>query len=173
MEKMEPSSTFYKLAVLFMLKHSDSALANVQISEFMLNTLDANYLYLQQALSELTESGLTERQRIQNTSYYKITEEGIRTLEYFQEELPSAIQDSILSFLETTGYGKRALILCPSDCFSSENGQYRVHCQIFEEKTNLLDLTLTAPSEEAARHLCDTWALKSQRIYELIMEELL
>ena len=170
---METTSTIYKLTVLFMLEHSDCALTNAQISEFILNHLDANYLVLQQALSELAESGLAIRQRVQNASYYQATEEGRKTFSLLQEELPAQLKDSVLEYLEKHGYGKRAPILFPADCFTSENGQYRVHCQIFEGEKNLLDLTLTAPSEAAARHLRDGWAMKGQKVYEILMEELL
>ena len=93
--------TIYKLIVLYMLDNSEAPLTNSQISEFILDREYTNYFHLQQAVSELVEADLLEKQVTSNTSYYHITEEGRTTLSYFQEELSTDIRKEVKDYLKT------------------------------------------------------------------------
>ena len=53
--------TIYKLIVLYMLQNADDTLTNSQISEFILDQGYTNYFHLQQALSELVEAELVNK----------------------------------------------------------------------------------------------------------------
>ena len=81
----EPFTT-YKLIVLYMAKHSKETLTNSQISEFILDRDYTDYFQLQKVLSELVETELLRKRTISNSSYYEITEEGKKTLSYFEKE---------------------------------------------------------------------------------------
>ena len=52
--------TLYKLIVLYMLDRVTFPLTTAQISEFILEKEYTNFLTLQTAISELTETGLAE-----------------------------------------------------------------------------------------------------------------
>ena len=54
---MDTSFKLYKLIVLYMLSKVDFPLTNAQISEFILDEGYTTYFKLQQAISELIESG--------------------------------------------------------------------------------------------------------------------
>ena len=54
---MDTSFKLYKLIVLYMLNKVDFPLTNAQISEFILDEGYTTYFKLQQAISELIESG--------------------------------------------------------------------------------------------------------------------
>ena len=82
----EPFTT-YKLIVLYMAKHAKETLTNSQISEFILDREYTDYFQLQKVLSELTETELLRKRTISNSSYYELTEEGTKTLSYFEKEL--------------------------------------------------------------------------------------
>lgn len=165
--------TTYKLIVLYMLLHSKKKLSNSQISEFILDREYTNYFHLQQAISELVEAELLEKQTSSNTSYYGLTEEGKSTLSYFEDELSSEIKTEIKDYLKKHGCETPQRILTPADYYETSQGNYQVRCQLIEKGTSLIDLTLTAPSPEAAKSICNSWPQKSQTIYEVIMEELL
>lgn len=55
---MAEAFKLYKLIILYMLDKVDFPLTNSQISEFILNEGYTTYFKLQQALSELLDSGL-------------------------------------------------------------------------------------------------------------------
>ena len=83
--------TIYKLIILYMLEHAEGALTSSQISEFILDREYTNYFQLQQAISELVDADFVEKNKTSNRSYYKITEEGSTTLEFFENELSADI----------------------------------------------------------------------------------
>lgn len=165
--------TVYKLIVLYMLQHSKSSLTNSQLSEFILEKEYTNYFHLQQAISELVESELIEKNTRSNTSHYSLTKEGSRTLSFFQEELSPEIRQEVNDYLKSEGHKAANRIVTPADYYISPHGSYTVHCQLIEKNTSLIDLTMTAPNLEAAKSMCRKWPQKSQEIYNKIMEELL
>ena len=98
----EPFTT-YKLIVLYMAKHAKETLTNSQISEFILDREYTDYFQLQKVLSELTETELLRKRTISNSSYYELTEEGAKTLYYFEKELSGEIKNEIKEYLQSHG----------------------------------------------------------------------
>lgn len=165
--------TLYKLIILYMLEHAGDALTNSQISEFILDREYTGYFHLQQAISELTEAELVEKQTIGNTSYYRLAPDGKETLGFFEKELSSEIKEEVQIYLKEKGYEIQSQILTPADYYATRQGGFAVRCQIIEKNVALVDLNMTAPSKEAAKAICRSWPDKCQEIYAKIMEELL
>ena len=82
---IESSFTLYKLIILYMLQNVNFPLSNTQISDFILEKEYTNYFHLQEALSELQDTKLIEIEKVRNTSYYHMTEEGSKTLSFFDK----------------------------------------------------------------------------------------
>ena len=165
--------TIYKLIVLYMAQHAKEALTNSQISEFILDREYTDYFQLQKVLSELTETDLLRKRTISNSSYYELTEEGSRTLSYFEKNLSQDIKNEIEEYLKNCGYEKKERILTPADYYTTPQGDYAVRCQIIEKDATVFDLNLVAPGKEAARAICRNWPSKAQDIYSTLMEELI
>ena len=168
----EPFTT-YKLIVLYMAKHAKETLTNSQISEFILDREYTDYFQLQKVLSELTETELLRKRTISNSSYYELTEEGTKTLSYFEKELSGEIKNEIKEYLQSHGGQRQERILTPADYYTTPQGAHAVRCQITEKESTVLDLTLVAPGKEAAQAICRNWPKKSQEIYENLMGELI
>ena len=160
----------YKLMVLYMLNKVDFPLTNSQISEFILDRDYTDYFQLQKVLSE---PELLRKRTISNSSYYEITEEGKKTLSYFEKELSGEIKNEVKDYLQTHGGQVQERILTPADYYTTPQGNYAVRCQIIEKDKTVLDLTLAAPGREAAQAMCHSWAKKSQDIYGMLMGELI
>ena len=62
---MSEPLTLYKLIILYMLQKVDFPLSNAQISGFILDKGYTNYFHLQQAISELIESGLVRSETLE------------------------------------------------------------------------------------------------------------
>lgn len=165
--------TVYKLIVLYMLQNSRESLTNSQISEFILEREYTNYFHLQQAVSELVESELVEKQTVSNSSYYKLTEDGKNTLSYFENQLSEDIKKEIREYLKKNGCETASQILMPADYYINSQGGYAVRCQLIERNVSLIDLNVSAPNLEAAKAMCRRWPDKCQNIFGKIMEELL
>ena len=89
---MSTPFTIYKLIVLYMLQNTDDTLTNSQISEFILDREYTNYFHLQQAISELVEAELITMDTRSNTSHYRITEDGRKTLSFFHKDVSPEIK---------------------------------------------------------------------------------
>ena len=171
-EMADPFTT-YKLIVLYMAKHATEALTNSQISEFILDREYTDYFQLQKVLSELTETELLHKITISNSSYYELTEEGRKTLSYFEKDISQDIRNEVKEYLESCGCRVQERILTPADYYTTPQGGYAVRCQIIERDSTIMDLSMAAPGKEAAQAICRSWASKSQDIYEMLMSELI
>ena len=73
---MAETFTLYKLIILYMLDKVDFPLTTSQISEFVLDKGYTSYFKLQEALSDLAESGLIRTETTHNRTLYHLTENG-------------------------------------------------------------------------------------------------
>ncbi|HIT90367.1 MAG TPA: DUF4364 family protein [Candidatus Merdenecus merdavium] len=170
---MSESLTLYKLIVLYMLQKVNFPLTNAQISDFILEKDYTTYFNLQQAISELIASNLLKAETIRNSSRYYITEEGENTLGFFENRISDAIKEDIIEYLDKNRYDLRNEVSTVSDYYKTTNHEYAVRCQVKEKYSDLVDLTLTVPDEEAAMAICNNWQKNSQEIYAYLMSKLM
>ena len=162
---MAEAFKLYKLIILYMLDKVDFPLTNSQISEFILNEGYTTYFKLQQALSELLDSGFIREESTHTRTFYHLTEEGEETIHYFKNDISPAIQEDINSFLSNKQYELKNEVAIKAD--------YCVRCQILERDAPLIDLTLTVPTESEAMAIAANWTQKNEKIYANLMAELL
>lgn len=170
---MSESFTLYKLIVLYMLKKLDFPLTNGQISEFILDKGYTTYFTLQQAISEMVEAGFIREETTHNRTLYHLTDEGTETIQFFKNNISSAIQEDIDTFLKENRYDLKNEVSVKADYYQNKNLEYAVRCQILENNTPIIDLTLTVPTEEAAATVANNWNKKNQELYAQIMASLL
>ena len=167
-----------------MLQNTENTLTNSQISEFILDREYTNYFHLQQAISELVEAELITMDTRSNVSHYRreiflekgeslYTEDGIKTLSFFQKDLSPEIKQEVREYLKSTGFKAQERIVTPADYYITKQGTYSVRCQLIEKGNSLIDLNIAAPNLEAAQSICKKWSTHYQEIYGKIMEELL
>ncbi len=165
--------TLYKLMTLYMLNKVNFPLTNTQISGFFLDKEYTSYFVFQQVISELLDSNLITSEVVRNTSYYRITDDGIETIELFTSKIPVAIIDDIDIFLIDNKYELRNQVGTLADYYKSTNQDYVVNCQIKEGQSTLIDLSISVPSEDVAEDMCNNWQNTSQELYETIMKMLM
>lgn len=170
---MSEPFTLYKLIILYMLDKVDFPLTNAQISGFILDKGYTTYFKLQQALSELTESGFIREEATHSRTFYHLTEEGEETIHFFRNKISDAIQKDIDEFLKEKNYELKNEVSVKSDYFPGSGMEFTVRCQVIENNHPLIDLTLTVPSEAEAETISNNWSRKNQEIYALIMQNLL
>lgn len=170
---MAEAYKLYKLIILYMLDKVDFPLTNSQISEFILNEGYTNYFTLQQTISELAESGFVREESTHSRTFYHLTEEGAQTLHFFKNDISPAIQDDIDTFLTKKKYELKNEVSVKADYYQNSKGDYSVGCQVFEQGSTLIDLTITAPTEAEAQTMSNNWTKKNQEVYAAIMASLL
>ncbi|MBQ9700780.1 MAG: DUF4364 family protein [Lachnospiraceae bacterium] len=165
--------TLYKLMTLYMLNKVNFPLTNTQISGFFLDKEYTTYFVFQQVISELLDTNLITSEVVRNTSYYKITDDGIETIDLFTSKIPVAVIDDMDIFLIDNKYELRNQVGTLSDYYKSTNQDYVVNCQIKEGQNTLIDISLSVPSEDVAETMCNNWKESSQELYETIMKSLM
>lgn len=165
--------TLYKLIVLYMLDKVDFPLTNAQISDFILDKGYTTYFKLQQALSELAQSGFIREEATHSRTFYHLTEEGEETIRFFSGKISEAIRGDIDAFLKEKHYELKNEVAVKSDYFPGTGAEYVVRCQVIEGGQPLIDLALTVPSEAEAQTIANNWNKKNQEVYARIMQDLL
>ena len=169
---LEPQ-TLYKLMTLYMLNKVNFPLTNTQISQFFYDKGYTSYFVSQQVISELIETNLISSETVRNTSYYRITSDGIETINLFTSKIPVGIIDDIDIFLIDNKYELRNEVGTLADYYKSTNQDYIVSCQIKEGPNTLLDINMSVPSEDVAETMCNNWKNASEELYATIMKTLM
>ena len=170
---MAETFTLYKLIILYMLNKVDFPLTTSQISEFVLDEGYTTYFKLQEALSELVQSGLIQTETTHNRTLYHLTEAGAETIHYFSKKISEPIRKDIDNFLKEKQYDLKEEASVKSDYDLTTNKEYEVRCQIVENGASLIDLKLTVPTEKEAEAIASRWNTKSQEIYASLLASLL
>jgi predicted transcriptional regulator len=165
--------TLYKLIILFLLDKVDFPLTNVQISNLILEKEYTNYFNVQQSISELIEAEFITIETVGHSSHYSITSSGRETLSFFENMIPTSIQDDILDYLKMNQYSLRDEVSTLSEYFDAKNGEYMVRLRVLERKEPIIDLNLSVPTEEDAEIICKNWRTQSQQIYAYVLSNLL
>lgn len=163
----------YKLIILYMLDKVDFPLTNSQISEFVLDKGYTTYFKLQQAITDLTESGFIWEESTHSRTFYHLTEEGAETIQYFRKEISPAIQKDINDFLKEKKYDLKNEVSVKADYYPNSASEFTVRCRVIERQLPLIELALTVPTEAEAETIANNWSKKNQEIYAMIMQNLL
>lgn len=170
---MSEAFTLYKLIVLYMLEKVDFPLTNGQISEFILDKGYTSYFTLQQAISEMVETGFIREESTHNRTLYHLTEEGTETIQYFKSNISPAIRKDIDTFIAEKAYELKNEVSVKADYYPNNANEFSVRCQIYEGNSTLIDLTISVPTEEEAISVANNWSRRNQEIYAQIMTNLL
>lgn len=169
---MHDPLTLYKLIVLYMLSRVDFPLTKAQIGDFILEKEYTTFLTLQQAIGELIDAGLVTAQSIRNRTHLSITKDGKETLNFFENQISDSIKKDIDEFFKENEIELRNEVSILADYYKSTSGEYEAHLTAKDKGINLVDITISVPSEETASSICDNWQRKNQDIYQYLISQL-
>lgn len=165
--------TLYKLMNLYMLKKVNFPLTNGQLTNFFMDREYTTYFTLQQALNELEDSGLVKVDTLNNMSRFEITDDGIKTLEFFSKNISPDIIADMDGYLKENRFRLRNEVGLISDFYKTQGQDYMVHCEVREGKDIIINLDVSVPDKEQAELMSNRWKDKSQEIYAFIMKALM
>jgi hypothetical protein len=155
-----------------MLNRVSYPLTRAQISNFILDREYTNFLTLQQVFSELIDADMITSQTIRNRTPLVITNEGRKTLHYFENRINDEIKNDIDTYLKDNEFTLKNEMAVQGDYYKSTSGEFEAHLVAKERDINLIELTLSVPTEEIAAQICDNWTKKNQEIYQYLIREL-
>ena len=78
-----------------------------------------------------------------------MTEEGSKTLSFFENEISPEIREEIDRYMKEHSYELRKKASVVADYYKTAGDDYEVRCQARERKTTIFEIVVTVPSEEA------------------------
>ena len=157
--------TLYKLIILYLLNRSRNPIHKGMVEEFILEKGYTNYLTLQQAMSELIDSGLMEQQVLNNRVLLTATPEGSATLSYFGNRISDVIKEEANAFLKEKGEEIKKSQSITANFYKSTMGEYDVELCIKEKESTLMNLKISVPTSEIAENICLNWEQKCLQVY--------
>ena len=164
--------TLYKLIVLYMLNRVSFPLTKAQVMDYILEKEYTNFLTLQQAISELTDADMLKAKSIRNRTHLEITEEGKETLGFFENRVSSQIKEDIDRYFKENQFELKNEVSVLSNYYKATTGEYEANLIIREKKINLINITMSVPTEDMASSICDKWESASQDVYNALIEKL-
>lgn len=164
--------TLYRLIILHMLSKVSYPLSSAQIADFILNKEYTNFMTLQQVLTELTEDSFITATTMGNRTLYAITEEGRRTLAFFDNRLQDSIKTDIAEYLETHEIQIRNELSILTNYDKNASGEYVAELIARDQDNELVHISMTVPTADFAQNICQNWKEKNQEIYQYLIREL-
>lgn len=167
------TTTLYKLMILYMLNRAGFSLANAQITDFILGRGYTNYFNVQQALSDLLDTGLISSEGIRNRTFYKLCPDGKDTLDAFAQRIPATIREDIDAFFSSNKYQLMDENEVTADYHKERWDSYIVTCEIREKDNIIAAVRLTVADETSAAAICRSWQKHHQEVYNYLMTRLI
>ncbi len=168
----QDSLALYRLIVLYMLNKASYPLSNAQIADFMLYGEYTNFMTLQQVLSDLTEDSFITAKTMENRTLYTITEEGRKTLSFFDGRLQYDIKKDIGEYLSAHEIQLRNELSVLTDYRKNPSGDYTAELIAKDSDSELVRISLTVPSADFAETVCQNWKEKNEAVYQYLVRTL-
>jgi len=165
--------THYKLGVLYLLDNAENHLTVSQICDILLERLYTNYFHLRQALGELAESGFIQKEGPDSASYFSVTPQGREACRYLENDLDISIRREIVEQIRKHDLGTSKPTFSHAEYDRTVTGGSRVYLRQVIAGEKALEITMAVPGQEAARVICESWPLRSEKAYEMLMDLLL
>ncbi|TQQ85486.1 DUF4364 family protein [Peptacetobacter hominis] len=172
-ENSSEEMVYHKLLLLYILKKSDMALTNSQITQVVLDTEMINYFSLQTLLSELVETGLLTTYKESDKEFYTLTSNGLDSLEYFFSRIPECVLEKVGAYIDENKSNLLEDTQIKAGFVKQSDIEYIVNLRVIENQSNLIDLNLNVSSEKQANMICNNWKQNASDLYGEILSLLI
>ncbi len=161
-----------KVLILYILDKLNKPISSNSLLTLVLGVKELNYFYFQQFLSDLLDSRYIIGYTKEDTTMYKITEAGKKTLGLTDDLLPGImklqIDNALKKEVDTVQNEKHAV----SEFIPQNETEFVVKCKLVQNNMTVFELSLHAPSREQAKWIATKWEKEHEEIYPIILEML-
>ncbi len=143
---------------------------NTQLADLFLQYNYTSYFHLQEVLSEMVETELLYVEAGDHATLYKIAPRGEETLSFFSGDISPQIRSEITSYLKEHAGELRGETQTASGYSRTSEQGFTVRCSAKRGNITLIDLQLSASTEESAQKLAENWKSKSSEVYEAVLK---
>lgn len=165
--------TLTKLIILYMLDSVESSMPKSKIFSFIIDNDYTNYFTLMQASSDLLDAGFISAKINKNSTIFSITEDGKNTLDSFADRISHSIRRDIAEYLKSNFEESGVSLSFETNYYRNGFSGYVADLLAKEKNTEILNVKITLPTEEAAAELCKNFEEKGEDIYDLLIDNLL
>ncbi len=164
---------FQKLLLLYIAKEFLFPLTEDQFIKIILDNGFMSYIDYKQSINELIKTSQIKTEQRAGLEVYKITEDGIYTLEQFISFLPDSPREAFHQYVENNLHKIKNETLLDSSYRYLEDGQTEITCNIRENNSLLMSLKMYIGDEYTAKAICENWETASPMIYQILLDTLL
>lgn len=163
----------FKLKLMYIMKIMNLPLTNNEITKLVLEKNYMDYFTLQQILSELCSSNFIELRPQNGSEYYYLADAGKATLEMFSDKLPSSFKEevNIIYTTEKKEIKKHHELL--GHYFKRAANEFIVNLQVMENNSIIFSMSISVPTEQQAKLICEKWNSNPDKIYGKIIDLLI
>lgn len=161
-----------KLLILYTLNQSKLILTKTQFSNIILECMYINYFELQQYIEELIKTGLVLLDVVHDKEAVVISEQGKSVLTMFKDRLQDRKKKVIDTYLAENINHLIKETTITHEISEGPHGTYQVTLCAFENKDELIRISMNFPTKETAEKSIQSWKKESTNIYEMLYKEL-
>ena len=167
-----------KLLILYLINRMELSMSRAQITEFVMSKDFMNYFVLEETLADMTEQGLlettSENAQDANTTRYTVTNNGLISLEYFENHIPRPMRTLINQYVEENrGKVKRDYEVTATYFPVAESDDFQVKCGVYEDHRVLLELAISVDTRDQAKQIQANWRNNASLLYQRVIEALI
>lgn len=162
-----------KLLILYTLYQSKLNLTKTQFSNIILECVYINYFELQQYIDELIKTGLVELDVVNDKEAIVISVQGKSVLEMFSDRIHDRKKKEIDKYLMENINHLIKETTIKHEISEGPHGSFSVSLSAFENKDELIKITMNFPTKETAEKSVQNWKNNSTKIYEILYKELI
>ena len=162
-----------KALILYVLSKINKPISNDALLQLVLSIDNMNYFYFQQFLLDLLENNfIVQYNNEDNELVYKITSEGLQTLELVKDIIPWITKFRVDNEFKENLEKIEDELSITADFIPHSETDYSVKCKIVENNRILFEITTYAGSREQAKIIADNWKNNAVNIYPKLLEDL-
>ena len=162
-----------KLVLLYLINKMDLPLSRSQVTDFVREGEYMDFYTLQQTLAEMVEGAYLEKIQDNNNTRYCITDEGLTTLEYFENHIPGSMRTKINKYVQNRFSSvKRDFEVTATYFLDNETNEYVVKCGVYEDKRILMEINVSVVTRSQAKLIQTNWKSHVSEIYMNILNEM-
>lgn len=158
-----------KLILLYLIREKEN-ITSAELSDYILFRGYMDYFTMENYITELIESKLVLRLKMNDKIYYTLYPQGEEVVELFRARIPHSIREDIRAYAQNS-FLHRSPLLEAEARIEPDQGAYLVTCQILDYDQNVLEARISAGSEEEARLIRNAWRQKGMSIYWNLLKE--
>lgn len=155
-----------------MLKVTKTPLSNSDISDYILDKGYTDSIKLQVAINELIDETLIVSTPMHNRTYLELTKEGTATIESLESRISTQVRSNIYEYLilKKSELAEKHSLLTS---YQATGTGFKANLIARDKDEELINLSLSFPTEALAISACDNFKKQSSEIYSYLINKLM